>query len=218
MAPVFLSLQLAFLTTLILLILGTPIAWWLSKTTSPLKPFISAFVALPFVLPPTVLGFYLLLFMGQDGPLGKITAFLGMAPLPFSFTGLVVASVFYSLPFAVQPLQNAFETIGKTPLDAAATLRASSFDTFWHVVIPLAKPGYITALVMTFAHTMGEFGVVLMMGGNIPNKTRVLSVQIFDHVEALEYTQAHWLSAGMLFFCFAVLFIVYRFNPTLKRL
>ena len=207
-----LTLKLAGLTTLILLLLGTPIAWWLARSRSPLKSAVSALVALPIVLPPTVIGFYLLVSMGPDGPVGRLTQSLGLGTLPFTFAGLVVGSVFYSLPFVVQPLQNAFEAIGERPLEVAATLRASPLDTFFSVVLPLAKPGYLTAAVMGFAHTVGEFGVVLMMGGNIPDKTRVVSVQIYDHVEAQEYTQAHWLAGGMLVFSFVMLLALYAFN------
>ncbi|MCM1129867.1 MAG: molybdate ABC transporter permease subunit [Alistipes senegalensis] len=216
-SAVFLTIRLALLTTLILLVIGTPLAWVLSQTRAWWKGPVSAIVTLPFVLPPTVLGFYLLLMMGPNGPIGKLTGSLGLPPLPFSFAGLVVASVCYSLPFVVQPLQNAFEAIGSRPLEAAATLRASPLDTFFSVILPLAKPGYLTATVMGFAHTVGEFGVVLMIGGNMPGKTRVLSVQIFDYVENIEYSQAHWLSAGMLFFCFIVLLALYLLNPTGKQ-
>ena len=207
-----LTLKLAGLTTLILLLLGTPIAWWLARSRSPLKSAVRALVALPIVLPPTVIGFYLLVSMGPDGPVGQLTQSLGLGTLPFTFAGLVVGSVFYSLPFVVQPIQNAFEAIGERPLEVAATLRASPLDTFFSVVLPLAKPGYLTAAVMGFAHTVGEFGVVLMMGGNIPDKTRVVSVQIYDHVEAQEYTQAHWLAGGMLVFSFVMLLALYAFN------
>jgi molybdate transport system permease protein len=207
-----LTLQLAGLTTAILLLLGTPLAWWLARTRSVLKPAVSALVALPIVLPPTVIGFYLLVAMGPNGPLGQLTQSMGLGTLPFTFAGLVVGSVFYSLPFVVQPIQNAFEAIGERPLEVAATLRASPLDTFFSVVLPLAKPGYLTATVMGFAHTVGEFGVVLMIGGNIPDKTRVVSVQIYDHVEALEYAQAHWLAGGMLVFSFLVLLALYGFN------
>ena len=212
-----LTLKLAALTTLILLLLGTPLAWWLARTRSRLKGAIGALVALPLVLPPTVIGFYFLVTMGPDGPIGRLTHALGIGLLPFSFAGLVVGSVVYSMPFVVQPLQNAFEAIGDAPLEAAATLRASPLDTFVSVVLPLARPGYLTAIVMGFAHTVGEFGVVLMIGGNIPEKTRVISVQIYDHVEALEYTQAHWLAGGMLVFSFVVLLALYVLNPTGQR-
>jgi molybdate transport system permease protein len=212
-----LTLQLAGLTTLLLLLLGTPLAWWLARTSSWLKGPVDALVALPIVLPPTVIGFYLLVAMGPQGPVGHLTQALGLGLLPFTFTGLVVGSVFYSLPFVVQPLQNAFEAIGEQPLEAAATLRASPLDTFFSIVLPLARPGYLTATVMGFSHTVGEFGVVLMIGGNIPDKTRVLSVQIYDHVEALEYTQAHWLAAGMVLFSFAVMLALYTFSPSGRR-
>ncbi len=212
LAAVALTLKLAGLTTLILLLLGTPLAWWLARTRSLLKPAVSALVALPIVLPPTVIGFYLLVAMGPNGPLGQLTQWIGLGTLPFTFAGLVVGSVFYSLPFVVQPIQNAFEAIGERPLQVAATLRASPLDTFFSVVLPLARPGYLTATVMGFAHTVGEFGVVLMIGGNIPNRTRVVSVQIYDHVEALEYAQAHWLAGGMLVFSFLVLLALYAFN------
>ena len=212
-----LTLKLAGLTTLILLVLGTPLAWWLARTRSWWKGPAGALVALPLVLPPTVLGFYLLVTLGPNGPVGQLTQSLGLGLLPFTFAGLVVGSVLYSLPFVVQPLQNAFEAIGDRPLEVAATLRASPLDTFFSVVLPLAKPGYLTATVMGFAHTVGEFGVVLMIGGNIPDKTRVVSVQIYDHVEALEYTQAHWLAAGMVVFSFVVLLSLYTLNPTGRR-
>ncbi|MGQ5521784.1 molybdate ABC transporter permease subunit [Chitinimonas sp. PSY-7] len=200
-----LTLKLAAFTTVLLLLLGMPLAWWLSRSTHWLSKVVGAVVTLPLVLPPTVLGFYLLLALGNQGPLGQLTTALGWGLLPFSFSGLLLASMLYSLPFAIQPLQQAFQAIGNAPLEAAATLRAPPIDTFLHVVLPLAKPGLITATVMTFAHTVGEFGVVLMIGGNIPGKTRVISVQLYDHVEALEYTQAHWLAGGMLLFSFAVL-------------
>jgi molybdate transport system permease protein len=211
-SAIVLTLKLAGITTGMLLLLGTPLAWWLARTRSWLKPALGALVALPLVLPPTVIGFYLLVAMGPQGPVGQFTQALGLGLLPFTFAGLVVGSVFYSLPFVVQPLQNAFEAIGESPLEAAATLRASPLDTFFSVVLPLARPGYLSATVMGFAHTVGEFGVVLMIGGNIPDATRVLSVQIYDHVEALEYTQAHWLAAGMVLFSFAALLALYTFS------
>lgn len=210
---VWLTVKLAALVVLILMLIATPVAWWLARTRSRLKGFVGAIVALPLVLPPTVLGFYLLVAMGPEGPVGRLTEAAGIGVLPFSFPGLVIGSVIYSLPFAVQPLQNAFEAIGERPLEVAATLRAGPWDTFFTVVIPLARPGYISAAILSFAHTVGEFGVVLMIGGNIPDKTRVISVQIYDHVEALEYTQAHWLAGGMLAFSFVVLFALYSFNP-----
>ena len=217
LGAVLLTLKLAGLTTLILLLIGTPLAWWLARTRSRLKSPVSALVALPIVLPPTVIGFYLLVTLGPNGPLGQLMLSIGMNTLPFTFAGLVVGSVFYSLPFVVQPLQNAFEAIGERPLEVAATLRASPLDTFFTVVLPLARPGYLTASVMGFAHTVGEFGVVLMLGGNIPGQTRVVSVQIYDHVEALEYPQAHWLSAAMLGFSFVVLLILYTVNARTDR-
>ncbi|MDO9221164.1 MAG: molybdate ABC transporter permease subunit [Thiobacillus sp.] len=212
-----LTFELASVTTLLLLVIGTPIAWWLARTRSAWKGAIGAVVALPIVLPPTVIGFYLLVAMGPNGPVGQLTQSLGLGVLPFTFAGLVVASVFYSLPFVVQPIQNAFEAIGERPLEVAATLRASPLDTFYSVVVPLARPGYLTATVLGFAHTVGEFGVVLMIGGNIPDKTRVVSVQIYDHVEAMEYAQAHWLAAGMVAFSFVVLLVLYTLNPTGRR-
>lgn len=208
-AAIWLTLKLASVTTLILLLIGTPIAWWLARTASPLRGPVGAVVALPLVLPPSVLGFYLLIAMGPNGPVGQLTQWLGLGTLAFSFAGLVVGSVFYSMPFVIQPLQNAFEAIGDRPLEAAATLRASPLDRFVHVVLPLARPGFVTAGVLGFAHTVGEFGVVLMIGGNIPDKTRVVSVQIYDHVEAMEYAQAHWLAGGMLAFAFVVLLMLY---------
>ena len=210
--PVVLSMQLAGLTTAVLLILATPIAWWLSRTQVWYKHAVAAVVALPLVLPPTVLGFYLLLLLGPNGPIGQLTQWLGLGLLPFTFEGLLVASVFYSLPFAVQPLQNAFENIGQRPMEVAATLRASYWDRFLTVAVPLARPGFLTAAVLSFAHTVGEFGVVLMIGGNIPGETRVLSVAVYDHVETLEYGQAHILSAGMIGFSFLVLMLVYLIN------
>ncbi|MDH4566213.1 molybdate ABC transporter permease subunit [Pseudomonas sp. BN414] len=205
LAAIWLTLELATLTTLLLLVVGTPIAWWLARTRSRLKGTVAAVVALPLVLPPTVIGFYLLVSMGPHGFIGQFTQSLGLGTLPFTFAGLVVGSVIYSMPFVVQPLQNAFTAIGQRPLEVAATLRASPWDTFFSVVLPLAKPGFITASILGFAHTVGEFGVVLMIGGNIPEKTRVVSVQIFDHVEAMEYAQAHWLAGGMLLFSFLIL-------------
>ncbi len=204
-AAIGLTLQLATLTTVLLLLIGTPIAWWLARTRSWWKGPVSAVVTLPLVLPPTVIGFYLLVTMGPHGPIGQFTQSLGLGTLPFSFAGLVVGSIIYSMPFVVQPIQNAFAAIGERPLEVAATLRASPWDSFFTVVLPLAKPGFITAAVLGFAHTIGEFGVVLMIGGNIPGKTSVVSVQIFNHVEAMEYAQAHWLAGGMLLFSFLIL-------------
>lgn len=211
------TLKLAALTTLVLMVVGTPIAWWLACTRHWLKQPIASLVALPLVLPPTVLGFYLLILMGPNGPVGGLTQALGLGTLPFTFAGLVVASVCYSLPFVVQPLQNAFEALGERPMEVAATLRASPFDRFLTVAVPLARPGFFTAAVLAFAHTIGEFGVVLMIGGNIPGETRVLSVAIYDHVETLEYGQAHLLAGGMLLFSFLVLLILYLVNGRLIR-
>ncbi|MBV4485123.1 molybdate ABC transporter permease subunit [Pseudomonas sp. SWRI153] len=213
-AAIWLTLKLASLTTAILLVIGTPIALWLSRTSSWLRGPVGAIVALPLVLPPTVIGFYLLLALGPHGFLGQFTQWLGLGTLTFSFTGLVIGSVIYSLPFVVQPLQNAFSAIGTRPLEVAATLRANPWDTFFSVILPLARPGFITAAILGFAHTVGEFGVVLMIGGNIPDKTRVVSVQIYDHVEALEYAQAHWLSGAMLVFSFLVLLALYSSRKT----
>lgn len=209
LAAIWLTVRLAGLSTLLLLLIGTPIACWLARTRHWLKGPVGALVTLPLVLPPTVLGFYLLLLMGPSGPVGRTTEALGLGLLPFTFGGLVVASVIYSLPFVVQPLQQAFEAIGARPLEAAATLRASPFDVFFSVALPLARPGYVTATVIGFAHTVGEFGVVLMIGGNIPGRTQVLSIALYDHVEALEYAQAHWLAGGMLAFSFLVLLLLY---------
>jgi molybdate transport system permease protein len=213
LAAIWLTLKLAIVVTLLLLALGTPIAWWLARTHSRLKHAVAAVVALPLVLPPTVIGFYLLVALGPAGPVGRLTEALGLGLLPFTFAGLVLASVLYSMPFVVQPLQNAFEAIGARPLEVAATLRASPWDSFWAVAVPLARPGFLTAAVLGFAHTVGEFGVVLMIGGNIPERTRVVSVQIYDHVEALEYAQAHWLAGAMLAFSFVVLLLLYTLNP-----
>jgi molybdate transport system permease protein len=217
LGAVWLTLKLAGVTTVLLLLIGTPIAWWLARTASFWKGPVGAVVALPIVLPPTVIGFYLLVVMGPNGPVGHFTQALGLGVLPFTFAGLVVASVFYSLPFVVQPLQNAFEAIGERPLEVAATLRAAPLDAFFSVVLPLARPGYLTATVLGFAHTVGEFGVVLMIGGNIPGETRVVSVQIYDHVEALEYAEAHWLAASMVAFSFLVLLALYVLNPSGRR-
>ena len=217
LGAIWLTLKLASVVTLLLLVAGTPVAWWLARTRSRAKRVVGALVALPLVLPPTVIGFYLLLAMGPNGPLGQLTNALGLGTLAFTFTGLVIASVFYSLPFVVQPLQNAFEAIGERPLEVAATLRAGPWDTFWSVVVPLARPGFVTGAILGFAHTIGEFGVVLMIGGNIPDKTRVVSTQIYDHVEAMEYAQAHWLAGGMLVFSFVVLLTLYTLYPQSMR-
>jgi molybdate transport system permease protein len=214
---ILLTLRLAGVTTLLLLLIGTPIAWWLARTRSRWKGPVGAVVALPIVLPPTVIGFYLLVLMGPNGPVGQFTQWAGIGLLPFTFWGLVVASVFYSMPFVVQPIQNAFEAMGERPLEVAATLRASPVDAFFTVAVPLARPGFLTAAILGFAHTVGEFGVVLMIGGNIPGATRVVSVQIYDHVEAMEYVQAHWLAGGMVAFSFLVLLALYTLNPTGRK-
>ena len=200
-----LTLQLASLTTLLLLLVATPIAWWLARSASWWRGPVGAMVTLPLVLPPTVLGFYLLVALGPQGPLGQLTLALGWGTLSFTFYGLLIGSVIYSLPFAVQPIQHAFEAMGDRPMEVAATLRATPLDAFFTVALPLARPGFITAAILSFAHTVGEFGVVLMIGGNIPGKTRVVSTQIYGHVEAMEYTQAHWLAGGMVVFSFVVL-------------
>ena len=213
-----LTLKLATTTTVLLLLVATPLAWWLAHTRSAWRRPIGAMVSLPLVLPPTVLGFYLLVTLGPNGPVGQFMQSLGLGLLPFTFSGLVVGSVVYSLPFSVQPMQNAFEAMGRRPMEVAATLRASPLSAFLTVALPLARPGILTATVMTFAHTVGEFGVVLMLGGNIPNETRVASVQIYGHVEALQYTQAHWLSAGMVVFSFAVLWLLAWLNPRSARI
>ncbi|TKK27352.1 molybdate ABC transporter permease subunit [Pseudomonas sp. CFBP13528] len=213
-SAIWLTVKLASLTTVILLLIGTPIALWLSRTRSWWRGPVGAIVALPLVLPPTVIGFYLLLTMGPNGYVGQFTQWLGLGTLTFSFAGLVIGSVIYSMPFVVQPLQNAFAAIGTRPLEVAATLRASPWDTFFTVILPLARPGFITASILGFAHTVGEFGVVLMIGGNIPDKTRVVSVQIYDHVEAMEYAQAHWLAGAMVVFAFLVLLALYSSRKT----
>jgi|SRR5689334_9962170 molybdate transport system permease protein len=212
LAAIWLTLRLAVTATALLLVLGTPLAWWLARTGSWLRGPVGAFVALPIVLPPTVLGFYLLVTLGPAGPGGALTQALGLGLLPFTFAGLVVASVLYSLPFVVQPLQASFEAIGDRPLEAAATLRAGPLDRFLTVALPLAWPGVLSATILGFAHTVGEFGVVLMIGGNIPGQTKVLSVALYDHVEALEYAHAHWLAGGMLLFSFLVLLVVYTWG------
>lgn len=206
---IWLTLKVASLATSILLLIGTPLAWWLVRSEFRGKNICNALVALPIVLPPSVLGFYLLILMGPNGLVGRLTTDLGLGVLPFTFTGLVVASVFYSLPFVVQPLQTAFTGIGDAPLEAAATLRANPLDTFFTVVIPLSRSGFLTAAILGFTHTVGEFGVVLMVGGNIPERTRVVSVQIYNHVEALEYGQAHGLAGVLLVFSFLVLLLLY---------
>jgi molybdate transport system permease protein len=208
----FITLKLAFLTTVILLVVGTPLAWWLARSRWRFKFLIEAVVALPLVLPPTVLGFYLLLTLGPNGPIGQLMNMLGAESLAFSFSGLVFASVFYSMPFVIQPLQDAFNAIGRRPMEVAATLGASPLDRFLTIAIPLARPGFLTAAVLGFAHTIGEFGVVLMIGGNIPGETQVLSIAIYDHVEALEYSNAHWLSGGLVVLSFLMLVTVYGLN------
>jgi molybdate transport system permease protein len=210
------TLKLAFISTLVLLVLGTPLAWWLARTRWRFKFLLEAMIALPLVLPPTVLGFYLLLALGPHGPLGALVTALGGRPLAFTFTGLVIGSVVYSLPFVVQPLQDAFSAVGKRPLEVAATLRASPLDRFFTVTIPLARAGFFTAAILGFAHTLGEFGVVLMIGGNIPGQTQVVSIAVYDHVESLQYAHAHWLSAALLLLSFLLLMVVYAFNRRLR--
>ncbi len=217
-SAVWLTLQLASLTTVLLLVLATPLAWWLTRTTSPWRTPINAIVALPLVLPPTVLGFYLLVALGPHGPAGQFTQWLGWGSLSFTFSGLLLGSVIYSLPFAVQPLQHAFETMGTRPMEVAATLRARPIDAFLSVALPMARPGFVTAAILTFAHTVGEFGVVMMIGGNIPGQTRVVSTQIYGHVEAMEYAQAHWLAGGMLVFSFVVLLAAGRLQRRNMRI
>ena len=212
-SAIWLTLKLACVTTVLLMLLCTPLAWWLAHTRSRWAGPIGAVVALPLVLPPTVIGFYLLVTMGPNGPIGQFTQWLGIGNLPFTFAGLVIGSLIYSMPFTVQPLQRAFEAQGTRPMEAAASLGASPLDRFLTVAIPLARPGFITAAVLTFAHTVGEFGVVLMLGGNIPGHTRVVSVQIYDHVEAMEYGQAHALALGMVVFAFVVLLALHWLQP-----
>ena len=206
------TLKLAAITTLILLLIGTPLAWWLARSQWRFKFLIETVIALPLVLPPTVLGFYLLIMLGPNGPIGGLSEAMGGRPLAFSFTGLVIGSVFYSLPFVVQPLQNVFTAIGDNVMEQAATLRASPLDRFFNVMVPIARPGFLTAAVLGFAHTIGEFGVVLMIGGNIPGETKVVSIAIYDHVESLEYAQAHILSGGLLLLSFLMLMAVYGLN------
>jgi molybdate transport system permease protein len=206
------TIKLASITTVILILVGTPIAWWLSQTRFKFKAVIEAIIALPLILPPTVLGFYLLMTLGTNGPIGNFLESLGGSSIAFTFTGLVVGSVIYSLPFVVQPLQNSFSSIGKQPMEVAATLGASMLDRFFTVAVPLARSGFITASVLGFAHTVGEFGVVLMIGGNIPGETGVLSIAIYDHVESMDYGQAHILAGGLLVLSFVMLLFVYIFN------
>jgi molybdate transport system permease protein len=217
-AAIVLTLKLAAATTVVLLAVGTPLAWWLAQTRSRAKPWLSAAIALPLVLPPTVLGFYLLVLTGPHGSVGRFTHALGLGTLPFTFGGLVVASTLYSLPFVVQPLQNAFEAVGVRPLEIAATLGAGPWDRFFTVAVPLARPGFVVASVLGFAHTVGEFGVVLMMGGNIPGKTRVLSVALYDHVDALEYAAAHRLALGLVAFSFVVLLCLHSLRAPARAL
>jgi molybdate transport system permease protein len=212
-----LTIELAALTTLVLLIIATPLAWWLSQTASRWRAPIGALVTLPLVLPPTVFGFYLLVSMGPLGPVGQLTQFLGLGTLTFTFTGLLIGSVIVSLPFSVQPIQHAFESIGSRPMEVAFTLRAHPVDAFFSVALPLAWPGILTAAILTFAHTVGEFGVVLMLGGNIPGQTRVISTQIYGHVEAMEFEQAHWLAAGMVVFSFVVLLVLALLRKRVDR-
>ena len=215
--PVWLTLKLATVTTLVLLLLGTPLAWWLARSSAWWKEAVGTLVALPLVLPPTVLGFYLLLLLGPEGPGGRLSQALGLGTLPFTFAGLVVGSVVYSLPFVVQPIRNAFEAMGERPLEVAASLRAGPLDRFLGIALPLARPGFLTGAVLGFAHTVGEFGVVLMIGGNIPGETKVLSVAIYDHVEALEWPQAHGYAGGMVLFSFAVVLAMYLLERRLRR-
>jgi len=216
-SPIRLTLALASITTIFLLVIGTPIAWWLARGKAPWKEAVAAVVALPLVLPPTVLGFYLLLALGPHGPGGLVAGLFGLRTLAFTFEALVIGSVLYSMPFVVQPIRNAFEAIGERPLEVASTLRASPWDAFWTVAVPLARPGFMTGAVLGFAHTVGEFGVVLMIGGNIPDRTKVLSVAIYDYVESLQWTQAHILAAGMLIFSFVVILSMMLLEKRIAR-
>jgi molybdate transport system permease protein len=216
-SPIRLTLALAAITTVVLLAVGTPIAWWLARSKAPWKEAVAAVVALPLVLPPTVLGFYLLIALGPSGPGGWIAGLFGGRSLAFTFEGLVIGSVFYSMPFVVQPIRNAFEAFGDRPLEVAATLRASPWDAFWSVALPLARPGFMTGGVLGFAHTVGEFGVVLMIGGNIPGETKVLSVAIYDYVETLQWAQAHILAGGMLLFAFVVILAMMLLEKRIGR-
>jgi len=211
-SAIIVTIKLAIISTSILILIGTPIAWWLSQTKFKFKAVFEAIIALPLILPPTVLGFYLLITLGSNGPIGKLLEALGGSSIAFTFTGLVVGSVIYSMPFVVQPLQNSFSSVGRKPLEVAATLGASKIDRFFSVAIPLSRSGFITAAVLGFAHTVGEFGVVLMIGGNIPGETGVVSIAIYDHVEAMEYRQAHWLAGGLLATSFLMLLFVYIIN------
>jgi molybdate transport system permease protein len=216
--PIVLTLKLATLTTVLLLALATPIAWWLARSKARWKEAVAALVAMPLVLPPTVLGFYLLLLLGPSGPGGWLASLRGARTLAFTFEGLLIGSVLYSLPFAVQPIRNAFDAMGDRPLEVAATLRASPWDAFWHVAVPLARPGFLTAAVLSFAHTVGEFGVVLMIGGNIPGQTKVLSVAIYDYVETQRWTEAHILAGGMVVFAFLVILATALLDKRIGRL
>ena len=211
-SAIIVTIKLAIVSTSILILIGTPIAWWLSQTKFKFKAVFEAIIALPLILPPTVLGFYLLITLGSNGPIGKLLESLGGSSIAFTFTGLVIGSVIYSMPFVVQPLQNSFSSVGRKPLEVAATLGASKIDRFFSVAIPLSRSGFITAAVLGFAHTVGEFGVVLMIGGNIPGETGVVSIAIYDHVEAMEYGQAHWLAGGLLATSFLMLLFVYIIN------
>ena len=211
-SAIIVTIKLAIVSTSILILIGTPIAWWLSQTKFKFKAVFEAIIALPLILPPTVLGFYLLITLGSNGPIGKLLESFGGSSIAFTFTGLVVGSVIYSMPFVVQPLQNSFSSVGRKPLEVAATLGASKIDRFFSVAVPLARSGFITAAVLGFAHTVGEFGVVLMIGGNIPGETGVVSIAIYDHVEAMEYGQAHWLAGGLLATSFLMLLFVYIIN------
>ena len=215
--PIRLTLELASITTVILLLIGTPIAWWLARSEASWKEVVAAIVAVPLVLPPTVLGFYLLIALGPDGPGGWVAGLWGGRSLAFTFEGLVIGSVFYSMPFVIQPIRNAFEAFGERPLEVAATLRASHWQAFWTVAVPLARPGFITGAVLGFAHTVGEFGVILMIGGNIPGETKVLSITIYDYVETLQWAEAHLLAGGMLVFAFAVILSMMMLDKRLGR-
>ena len=212
LSAIIVTIKLAIVSTSILILIGTPIAWWLSQTKFKFKAVFEAIIALPLILPPTVLGFYLLITLGSNGPIGKLLESLGGSSIAFTFTGLVIGSVIYSMPFVVQPLQNSFSSVGRRPLEVAATLGASKIDRFFSVAVPLSRSGFITAAVLGFAHTIGEFGVVLMIGGNIPGETGVVSIAIYDHVEAMEYGQAHWLAGGLLATSFLMLLFVYIIN------
>ena len=212
LSAIIVTIKLAIVSTSILILIGTPIAWWLSQTKFKFKAVFEAIIALPLILPPTVLGFYLLITLGSNGPIGKLLESLGGSSIAFTFTGLVIGSVIYSMPFVVQPLQNSFSSVGRKPLEVAATLGASKIDRFFSVAVPLSRSGFITAAVLGFAHTVGEFGVVLMIGGNIPGETGVVSIAIYDHVEAMEYGQAHWLAGGLLAISFLMLLFVYIIN------